>query len=209
MVKLTGPGLARAAGGSVAGQLTFSNWKGKPYLKKLTKPKQPRTQGQVAMRAILAFLSPEWSIISAAARATWMDLAHLDQISPFNAYLKENLKRWRSFLRPSWYYPATEDGPIGTIPTTTATGAVRTIHCTADVSYLGECWAYSIYHAEHGTDWPRWHKLRHIMPIHTTGLHECTLTGFPPGTHWLAFNRSNRRGNRAGAIIFRCAIVTD
>ena len=34
MVRLKGPGLASKASGSIANTLIFSNWKGKPYLKK-------------------------------------------------------------------------------------------------------------------------------------------------------------------------------
>lgn len=110
MVKLTGPGLGKKAGGSLAGQLTFSNWKGKAYLKKLTKAKQPQTPRQVAMRAVMSFLSAEWAGISDPRKATWDDLAANANISPFNAYQKENLKRARNMQAPSQVWPATETG---------------------------------------------------------------------------------------------------
>ena len=114
MVKLTGPGLANEASGSLAGQLTFSNWKGKAYLKKHTKPKQPRTPRQLSMRHTMTFLSQEWNAIPPVYHATWDDLARASNISPFNAYQKVNLQRWRNFQAPSILSPVTETGPIPT-----------------------------------------------------------------------------------------------
>ena len=57
MVKLTGPAIAQGAAGQLAGELIFSDWKGRAYLKKHRKPKQPRTPPQLAMCAMLRFLS--------------------------------------------------------------------------------------------------------------------------------------------------------
>lgn len=110
MVKLRAPALGRDASGSLAGQVIFSTWKGKPYVKKHTKPKQPRTPKQVSMRAMMAFLSKQWSGLADVDQATWQNLALASQISPFNAYQKENLKRWRNYQAPSNVYPATQAG---------------------------------------------------------------------------------------------------
>lgn len=131
MVKVRGPSLSLRAGGSLAGVLTSSSWKGRGYIKKLTVPTNPNTPAQASMRAIEAALARAWDTVPAARQGTWSPAAAADNLSPFNAFCRTNLRRWRSFLGPSSYYPPTNYGFPLTIASEAATGRKRTILVSA------------------------------------------------------------------------------
>ena len=208
MVKLTGPGLAQSASGTLGGELTFSNWKGKAYLKQHRKPKQPRTGGQVGMRSIMRFLSQQWSAIAPVDQATWADLAAADAISPFNAYLKQNLHRWRNFQRPSHAWPATQAGGLGVDANHGISGSVRSIIVWYQITSLADFWAMQVHEVTAHGEPITWNNLRHLEPITGTGWTNFTLSPFDAGTHYLAFNPFTDQGNPSGVTVHKNTVVT-
>lgn len=108
MVKLKGPGLAAGASGSIGGVLVFSQTRGRHYAKKLTIPKQPRPEHQVASRATLTYLAHEWTTENATSKATWEQLVPNPYVDRYRAYVGHNLERWLRFAPPIWRYPAAE-----------------------------------------------------------------------------------------------------
>jgi len=108
MVKVAAPALSLDASGSIAGAMTFSKWKGRNYVRMLVKPANPKSAAQTGMRAGMKFLSQNWTVRSAAEKATWEDRAEAIAVSPFNAFTKYNLTRWRNFLSPTKEDPAAE-----------------------------------------------------------------------------------------------------
>ena len=108
MVKLTGPGLGQDAGGKLAGALIFSHSAKGAYLKTYAKPKQPRTDPQMAVRAMMRFLTSQWAALTPSHQITWLPLADQLRLSAYHAYLKYNQERWSHFLGPSKEYPAAE-----------------------------------------------------------------------------------------------------
>lgn len=125
MAKLTGPLMSLDASGSVASTLTFAKWKGRPYVRQLVTPSNPRSPGQTANRAMLNFLGKQWALLSAPEQATWQALADIGKYSTFNAFCSENLRRWTQFSPPSKEYPATELGLSLTWADASAVGGVR------------------------------------------------------------------------------------
>ena len=53
MAKTTGPLFSLTASGSVGKTITYSNWKGRPYVRRLVKPLNPMLAGQQAVRNAL------------------------------------------------------------------------------------------------------------------------------------------------------------
>lgn len=184
MVKLKGPGLATSASGQLAGELIFSNWKGKPYVKKFRAPKQPRTNPQVAMRAAMRFLSTAWDAIDPSGKATWHDLATETSITRFNAYQAYNLGRWRSRKPPSQAYPASELGAGSTSQNYQATGVPRGMIVEWDPLDVNQNWGYLLY-AQPGSYPARtWDKLV-LMQIGVTFDHIKWLwTPLDPGVYY-------------------------
>ncbi len=209
MVKLTGPGLAHQATGSIAGELTFSTWKGKPYLKKHRRPKQPRTTAQRSMRAMLSFLSDQWSVISAADKATWEPLAERTNVSPFNAYQAYNLDRNRNLRRPSQMYPASEIGSSGAFGTYTATGGVRMLTLELVVNNPQDAWGAIYSHVSGSGVQPLWSDLIKLLPIPSIATYTWVWRPIPAGTYWIAFSRSTRYGQFWNATGWTSGVVTD
>ena len=209
MVKLTGPGLAQSASGQLAGELIFSNWKGRAYLKKHANPKQPQARGQVGMRAMLEFLSSNWSQISDANQATWNDLAAQTNISPFNAYLAYNLRRHRSNQRPTQAYPAAEEPYVSFAMGYSATGGVRCIKIYFQVQTKSEGWGNLLSHVAGDDVQPTFQDAIHVIPIYSTGPHSWTWTPVPAGDYWISFSPLTVTGLFTAAGVFKMATVTD
>lgn len=127
MVKVSAPCLSLGASGKLGGAIVFSSWKGRPYVRELVRPANPRSGGQTGVRAMFKFLSQDWGEIISAHRASWEDLADDKIISTFNAFMGYNMSRWRNFLPPCVVHPAAEAEAAPAAPTTTPTDGVRQI----------------------------------------------------------------------------------
>ncbi len=153
MVKLFGPALSLDASGTVADAVTFSKWKGRNYLRERSKPSNPRTGLQLGTRAMFKFLTQNWAALSPAQIATWQNLANAKTVTTFNAYVAENLSRWRRFQGPSKLYPATEAGLNGgwlggTAPNANSGRASITIQWQTSVHL--DTWALLIFRGSTG-----------------------------------------------------------
>jgi len=98
------------------------------------------------MRASLKFLAPEWTQNNSAFKASWEALADSLVVAPFNAYMKENLKRNADFLAPSRdaEFPGV-DTPSA-IDVFTATAGVRSITIAInDAADFDTNWGFFIF----------------------------------------------------------------
>ena len=101
MALVTAPLLSMDASGAVGGAIVFSKWKGRNYARALVTPSNPKSGGQVGVRAMFKFLSQEWKNLSAGDQATWEAIAEAASFLPFNAYQQNGLLRNRNFLAPA------------------------------------------------------------------------------------------------------------
>ena len=147
MVKLNGPMFSMTASGKLAGAVVFSSWKGRAYARSLVKPANPQSGAQTGVRAMFKFLAQEWDGLSSADKATWETPADQLTVSPFNAFMSANQKRWRNFLAPGMVYPVTEAGAPGTYANEAATAGVRQIDVEIEVTVLADAWGVAIFRA--------------------------------------------------------------
>ena len=101
MVKVFGPAMSLDASGSLANTITFSKWKGRNYVRERVIPSNPKSGAQTGRRAMFKFLTQNWAALSVPEKATWQTLADELVASPFNAYLKFNMKNWHNFISPT------------------------------------------------------------------------------------------------------------
>jgi len=147
MVKVQAPCLSLEASGSIAGALVFSKWKGRPYCRSLVKPSNPKSGGQVGMRAMFRWLSQQWAGIAAIDQATWEARADQKVVSPFNAYVSLGQYRWADFLAPSTADPpATADTPP-TDGAGAATAGVRSITVEQAITTAADGWGCLFFRA--------------------------------------------------------------
>jgi len=171
MVKVNAPAMSLDASGSLAGVLVFSKWKGRNYVRQLVRPANPKSALQMGIRGMFRFLSQEWIEIAALDQATWETKANQDIVSPFNAYMKENMQRWRLFQGPSHATPAAEIFTPGTVATPIATGGDNHVALTdSSVPGAGEDWGYAIFRdAAEITD-VNWNNCIAIVPTNDVAL---------------------------------------
>lgn len=157
--------MSMGASGKLGGALVFSKWKGRPYVRELVKPANPRSGGQVSMRSMIKFLSQEWSDIGSGDKTTWQDPADAKVISNFNAYTSYNAKRNRSFLAPSMAYPAALSDVVDAVDTFTATAGVREVSIVISDLFVEQSnWGYLLFHSTTTGFTPSFSNLLAVIP---------------------------------------------
>jgi hypothetical protein len=208
MVKLTGPGLSTDASGSIADVVTFSRTKHRNYLKKHAGPKQPRTPPQLSIRALIAFLSSEWQLLTSTHQATWKQLVPKVAPTPYHSYISINMQRWRSWKPPSKSYPATETGIIPSSIHHSATGGFGLVELTMNNPTTPYPWGYLIFRDTVSMPAQRWDRLVHAIrrdPAATTTHRDTPLD---PGTYYYRFSGFSDNGIWRHAATERTAVVT-
>lgn len=169
MARVNGPLMSMSASGALAGTIVFSSWKGRPYVRQLVRPANPKSGGQTSMRAQLKFLSQIWSGLIINAKDTWEDLADADVVSKFNAFTKVNLKRNKDFLAPSMQWPITQGDAVDEIDTFTATPGVRSIAILLNtVAVVNTTWGFLLYRATTTGFTPGFSNLIAVIPANAT-----------------------------------------
>lgn len=147
MVKVFAPALSLDASGTIGNAITFSKWKGRHYVRERIIPANPRSGLQTGMRSMFKFLSQSWSPIGAEDKASFNDLADSMAISPFNAYMRANQKRWRNYRPPAREIAALGVGTVCTWNggTPSATGGVASITIDMTPASREENWGVAIF----------------------------------------------------------------
>jgi len=145
MAKVAGPLFSMDASGSIGKAIVFSKWKGRPYVRQLVTPKNPKSGSQVGVRSMFKFLAQEWDGQTAPDKATWEDRADQTTISPFNAFMAFNQRRWRDFNTPSSADPPLGTGTPPTGPTGVATPDGRAMIVVLTDGVTPPDWGYAIF----------------------------------------------------------------
>jgi hypothetical protein len=184
MVKVLGPMFSFEASGTIGSIATFSKWKGRPYVRQRVVPANPKTALQVATRAMLRFLTQAWIDVDPTPQGTWDDLAAAAQISPFNAYVGRNQRRFREFQAPSQSYPAAETGtqPVATLDS--AVGGPSYIDLTFTITTLNAVWGVMIFRSPSGSFTPSRANCIAVIPVDGTGTLVYTDSNLDAGTYY-------------------------
>lgn len=145
MAVVTGPLFSVSASGQIAGAIVFTSWKGRNVVRRHAVPANPRSGGQLSIRAMMTFLSQYWVSLTDGEQADWDERAASENISPFNAFCSYNLSRWGTNLAPSKEHPALESDAAGTIANEAATAQSRAIMLEDEVTVLAQNWGVMIF----------------------------------------------------------------
>ena len=138
--------MSLSASGSIGGALTFATTKGRQYVRQLVTPANPRSASQTGTRAMMTYLSQVWTTLSVANKATWEALAAQTNISPFNAFVSHNMKRWTQFTSPGRVYPVPNTGTVATSVTMGLTGMVKEARVRVTLATaLNQNWGAAIF----------------------------------------------------------------
>lgn len=142
MATVKGPLFSLDASGTVGGAVVYAKWKGRNYVRRHAIPANPKSDGQLSVRAMMKFLAQFWTNLATVQQTDWETRAKVTNISPFNAYVAYNMARWGNFDLPSKLDPALEVGVIGAIANTAATAVSRGITLSADLTTINNNWAF-------------------------------------------------------------------
>jgi len=168
MVKVSGPAFSLDASGTIGSTLVFSKWKGRNYIRSHVVPSNPKSGGQVGMRAMFAFLAKAWATLSDANQATWEDRAAQLIASEFNAFMSYNQFRWRNFTAPSKEDPAAVASTPAVVGALSLTLGVRSITVTQAITTANDGWGICIFRSPTGTFTPTFDKLIAVGTISGT-----------------------------------------
>lgn len=126
MAVVTAPLLSFGASGQIGKTMVYASWKGRPYVRQLVTPTNPRTTSQVSTRNSFTFLSDVWKVSPAGFRSPWAAYAKNLVMTDRNAWIKLNLANLRegSDLEEIILSPGANGGLAVPI---TATGGVGSI----------------------------------------------------------------------------------
>lgn len=145
MVKLKGPAVSAEARGKLADVLTFSTNPKTRVVKRHSRPSNPKTGNQIAVRAMMAFLAKEWKNISPADQATWEAPSAPLNVAPYHAYIKYNQARWNNSKTPTQAWPAAEAQPTPGSQYQDAYDGVASIRLRYYAGGGGTPWGWIIY----------------------------------------------------------------
>jgi hypothetical protein len=170
------------ASGKFGGTLVFAKWKGRPYVRQLVTPKNPQAAKQVGVRAMMAFLARRWKYLSGVIQATWEELAAARTISPFNAYVGENLMRWQEWKGPTQEYPAAESANAITT-TQVLDGGQGFCTITNTPSGAGDNWGVIIMRDTAAITSPNWNLVIAVIPANGASAVAYTDSPLAAGTY--------------------------
>lgn len=125
MAKTTGPVLSLGGSGTIAKTLTYSKWKGVPYVRQRVVPANPQTAEQQLTRGVFANASNIWKGAPSLFTAPWNRFAVGQPLSGRNAFMKEFVGRLRgdADLAEMLFAPSAKGGtPLDAIIVTPGSG---------------------------------------------------------------------------------------
>lgn len=144
MAVVSGPLMSLGASGQVGGAIVFSSWKGRPVVRQLVTPANPKSAKQVSNRSMMRFLSQQWSQLSGTNQASWEALARSTNIAPVNAFTSHNMRRWTQFTPPTSELNHASGTPA-TTAVTTATAGVGQASLSIALGTLNDNWGVAIF----------------------------------------------------------------
>lgn len=185
MARLTGPLMSMSASGSIGGVIVFSTWKGRAYARQLVRPANPKSGGQVSMRAFMKFLSQAWAGGTPTQKSSWEDMADAGVFSPFNAYTKYNLGLNKDFLAPVQQLDLVTPITPSVIATFAATAGTRSIAITISDDGIQDInWGFFLYRSTTSGFTPAFDNLIALVVADGTNVVTHVDTPLVPDTYY-------------------------
>lgn len=183
MARVTGPLHSDTASGTFAKSMTFSRWKGRPYVRERVIPANPKAPKQLGVRAMMAFLAQAWASIGASPQSSWLLDATAKGISAFNEFISANLKRWQNFQGPTKTNPATEASTGLTVSAHVYTGGIGQVNLSLTASGSTNIWGIAILRSTSTITAADWTQCVAILPCSGAGPHLYVDSPLAAGTY--------------------------
>lgn len=206
MALVTGPLLSLDARGKVAGALVFSNWKGRPTVRKLVTPSNPQTGAQFGGRSMFSFLSRAWDPLSAGNKATWETLAADGSISAFNAFTKYNMDKWTQFVTP-YQTPTSTGQTLPVMGALTVTGGVRQLTVSQVITTANNIWGMLVAVSLTNGFTPAKSDTRYVA-VYSASPVAVVISDLAPGTYYVRTSGFTGDGQKTAFVAQQAGVVT-
>ena len=115
--------MSLSASGQLGRAVVFSTWKGRPLVRKLVKPKNPKSGLQTGMRAAAKFMSQIYASLNATVKGHWQNQYKTLKITGLNSMFRFNQPRVRQGLG-LYQDPTNASGAVEAAPTGAAVTAL-------------------------------------------------------------------------------------
>lgn len=184
MVKTKQPILSAAASGTIGGLLTSSSWRGRPYLKYNTKPRDPRSARQLSIRAMVGFLNINFERMNLEDQAYWRECAAGLHITAQNFYVQRNMIWWTTGRAPSEDVDHLGPDMPGTVTNWSSIvqgrGPIAKLKITLLVDTVGAIW----FRSQNEAFSAGWENAIAVHPIYAEEFYEYHDTPLPPGRYY-------------------------
>lgn len=193
------------ATGSIGGIMTFSSWKGRPFVRRLVIPANPDTGPQRAVRAFFSWGSKEWAQLTALQKATWVAPAAPTNVLPFNAFMKQGQNNAKQDLGFQIEYPnvAVAAPLVPTLPSATGGVGQATIVWTDPVG--AQHFGVIVYADSTGAVVP---SPQNIIGVADIGEQQIIIPRLTPGTWHFALKSFATDADLSAATADFTAVVT-
>lgn len=206
MVLVKSPFLGTKASGKLGDSLQFASHRGRHVAGRRRRPRQPRTEAQLATRKFMAWLSRQWSTLSPEQKATWLNYAPTPLLSPYHAYQQHNIDRIKHLpgstsnphTFPNWptqTYPATSTGGLASYTGETATPGPGYVDFKRNITSTQDNWGFAYWRISTQHPKPVFASLVHIETVETTGWLTTRIEPLPPGLTKIRLIRFSHDGN--------------
>ncbi len=211
MVKLKGPLQSLSASGTVAKTITYSSWKGRPYVRNKPQPVDPKDPTQKSNRLLMEWLSQTWSTLSQNDRSTWTPIAAAQNMANYHAFIQENLIRFAYFAAPTRRFPPTETGTPPTVfgDGPFVNGAPRALNTAVRFDVLNDAWGYCLFLGDNAGFTTSRNNLALFATNQTTDFDIRWIRDLKPATYHAKVRPFTTDGVMGPAGIARDAIVTN
>lgn len=196
MAVVTAPLLSFSASGQIAKTQVYASWKGRPYVRRLVTPADPKSVEQVKTRNSFAFLSDVWKVSPAAFRAPWTAYAKQLVMTDRNSWIKLNNGRLRdqTTLEGIILSPGAAGGLAAPIDATGGAGSITVSLVSPDPLPAGWTIVNSVAAAIMDQDVSDPADLEIHVTSDSSGPYSLVISGLAPGeyqaTGWFVFQRS-------------------
>jgi len=184
MAKATGPLMSMAASGKLGGAIVFGSWKGRPTVRRLVTPSNPKSAGQIGIRQMFRFIGQAWASLSTADQTTYSAIADSKAISGFNAFTGQNQNRWKGFKAPSKAYPAAEAGTPGTASAINVTAGIGEVTVDVTLSSAADNWGLMIFRSTSTGFATGRSNLVGVITVEDTNQHDFIDSPLVAGTYY-------------------------
>jgi len=208
MARVSGPLHSDAASGKFAGSLVYGTWKGRPYVRQLVQPGNPKSAKQTGVRAMMAFLATTWKAKVLPKWTGWSAAAIARGISTYNAYVGENLARWQLGSPPTQVYPAAEATTPAAITSAPLTGHAGFATAVVTPATNADIWGVAVFRDTAEITAPGWANCVGITAREDVAAFTFTDAPLDAGTYHYRFAAVNTDGIMGAVLADADVVVT-